>query len=221
LNAISSKSDADQKSPPEETKSKVTLEERISRGEAQSGPTIPASYYQQDNKPLTDVRQVYPPLNAAQQQEQKRQAQLQANPPVQSSQPSTSPSTNQEEKKETEEKKQTEEKQKSEEQQKSEEKQTSEEIVSTSVSASKQDETPEKKEITKEDEEQIVANVLKQMTPIVEQMVAAEVRRARNGQEDDNDFVPFPFMFGGGPVFTGPRDGTVPQGFQQQQASGH
>jgi len=154
-------------------------------------------------------------LNAAQQQEQKRQAQLQANPPVQSSQPPVSPSTNQEEKKETEEKKQTEEKQKS------EEKQTSEETLSTSVSASKQDETPEKKEITKEDEEQIVASVLKQMTPIVEQMVAAEVRRVRNGQEDDNDFVPFPFMFGGGPVFVGPRDGTGPQGFQQQQASGH
>jgi hypothetical protein len=148
-------------------------------------------------------------LNAAQQQEQKRQAQLQANPPVQSSQPSISPSTNQEQKKETEEKKQT------------EEKQTSEETVSTSVSVSKQDETPEKTEITKEDEEQIVASVLKQMTPIVEQMVAAEVRRVRSGQEDDNDFVPFPFMFGGGPIFAGPHDGTAPQGFQQQQASGH
>jgi hypothetical protein len=35
---------------------------------------------------------------------------------------------------------------------------------------------------------------------------------------DDNSFIPFPFMFGGGgPIFVAPGGGSPPQGFQQQQ----
>jgi hypothetical protein len=59
------------------------------------------------------------------------------------------------------------------------------------------------------------------LTPIVEQLVAAEVRRTLSGQtdsDDENGFVPFPFMFGGGgPILIGPGGGPPPQGFQRQQ----
>ena len=71
-----------------ETKPKVTLQERISRGEAQKGPTVPSSRDQPKDSPLTaGAHQVYPQLSKAQQDEQQKQAKLQAT--KQSSEPKT------------------------------------------------------------------------------------------------------------------------------------
>ena len=65
-----------EKSSSEETKPKVTLEERVSRGEAQTGPTIPIHQAQRsDNEPSPSIRQVYPPVNAQLQKEQTNQSQ--------------------------------------------------------------------------------------------------------------------------------------------------
>ncbi|CAF1636252.1 unnamed protein product, partial [Adineta ricciae] len=184
--------------PSDDGKPKVTLEERLASGEAQKGPTIPLrNLQQQGTEAPTAIRQVYPPVSGSQQQQQKTQAggygqQTQVEQPKQ-----------EEQLKEEEPLKQ-EGPSKSEEQKKPEEQTKSDESSETKVSSSSSGQTDEKKEITKEDEEKIVESVLKQMTPIVEQLVAAEVRRTllakEGGQDDDNDFVPFPFMFGGGPM---------------------
>ncbi len=171
-----------------ETKPKITLEERVSRGEAQKGPTIPLSQEQkQDNSFTTGVRQVYPQLSAAQQEEQRKQAKLQATQSIK------------------------------------DEKQAADEAsTANDVSlSSKQDETKQTKDISRDDEEKIVATVLKQLAPIVEKRVAAELRRLQSDgtdQDEDEDSIPFPFMLGGGfPFFAAPRGGPPPQGFGEQQ----
>jgi len=180
-------SSIDEKSSSE-TKPKITLEERVSRGEAQKGPTIPLSQEQkQDNSFTTGVRQVYPQLSAAQQEEQRKQAKLQATQSVK------------------------------------DEKQAADEAsTANDVSlSSKQDETKQTKDISRDDEEKIVATVLKQLAPIVEKRVAAELRRLQSDgtdQDEDEDSIPFPFMLGGGfPFFAAPRGGPPPQGSGEQQ----
>ncbi|CAF4778295.1 unnamed protein product, partial [Rotaria magnacalcarata] len=61
-------------------KPKLTLEERVSRGEVQKGPTIPLRqvHPQQGSGSTTRIRQIYPQLNEAQQEEQQKQAKFQA-----------------------------------------------------------------------------------------------------------------------------------------------
>ncbi|CAF4040420.1 unnamed protein product [Rotaria sordida] len=186
-----------------ETKPKVTLGERLSRGETQPGPTIPLhqqqrqqqqQQQQQGHPSTTRIHQVYPHISDIQQEEQLRQAKLQAN------------------------------------QSNNDEKTIKEEIstTTTDTSSTKQDKKQEKKEITREDEEKIVAAVLKRLTPIVEQRVAEELRRIQTGemdQYDDEDFMPFPLMFStrGAPIFIpphrGPSQGFRPPQSQQQQSS--
>ena len=82
------------------------------------------------------------------------------------------------------------------------------------LSSSSHGETHEKKDLNHDDEEKIVAAILKQLTPLIEKRVADEVRRIHSGQgdedDDDADFLPFPFMFAGGAQMP-------PQMFQQQQ----
>ena len=203
----------------DETKAKVTLEERVSRGEARTGPTVPLLQAQSpsDYEPSPNVRQVYPPLSPTQQQEQQKQAQQQANQsgqqqeqqkqgqqqqqpnqPTQVTQSST-----------TEEKKVT-----------TEEQKKPEGTTSTAAPSSQQSETKQKQEVSPEEEKKIVESVIKQLTPLVEQFVASEIRRALSGQtdsDDENGFLPFPFLFGGagagGPLFAsgnGGVNGNIP-----------
>jgi hypothetical protein len=97
---------------------------------------------------------------------------------------------------------------------------TQEETTSSTASSPQQGQTEQKEEITPEEEEKIVESVIKQLQPLVEQFVAAEIRRVLRGQtdsDDDTGFMSFPFMFGGGPIFSTSRAGPPPQGFQQQQ----
>lgn len=186
-----SKPASDEKSSSTEAKPKVTLEERVSRGEAQTGPTIPlVQVAPKDYEPAPNVRQVYPPLSASEQAEQQKQAQLQANQPA----PASS-STSTTEQKKPEETAST--------QQKEEEKK-SDAATPTDVSSTQPKQGEKKVEVTPEEEQKIVESVLKQLTPIVEQFVAVEIRRALSGQtdsDDENGFMPFPFMLGGGPLF--------------------
>ena len=173
-----------------ETKPKVTLEERVSRGEAQKGPTVPSNQEQQQGgSSSTGVRQVYPELSAAQQEEQLKQAKLQAAPPV-----------------------------KDEKQQVADDTATANDI---SV-ATKHEGTKQTKDISRDDEEKIVASILKQLEPIVEKRVAAELRRLQSGgtdEDEDEDFGPMPFVLGGGfPFFAAPRGGpSSAQGSKEQQ----
>jgi hypothetical protein len=184
-------SNNDQKSSSSsEIKSKVTLEERVSRGEAQKGPTIPLRQEQkQDSSSSTGVRQVYPQLSAVQQEEQNKQAKLQAG------------------------------KSGKDEKQVADEASTANDISLSS----KQEETKQTKDISHDDEEKIIAAVLKQLAPIVEKRVAAELRRLQSegtDQDEDDDAIPFPFMLGGGfPFFAAPRGGPPPppQGPREQQ----
>jgi hypothetical protein len=172
-----------------ETKPKITLEERVSRGEAQIGPTVPLRHEQkQENSSSIGVHQVYPQLNKAQQEEQQKQAKLQATqPPI------------------------------------NDEKQPKKEISAANdvSSSSKQDETKQTKGITHDDEEKIIATVLKQLAPIVEKRVAAELRRIQSGetdQDEDDNIIQFPFMLGGGfPFFGAPHGGPPPQVSREQQ----
>jgi len=172
-----------------EAKPQITLEERVSRGEAQKGPTVPSRQNQkQENSSSVDVRQVYPQLTEAQQEEQRKQAKLQA---------TQSNNAN--------------------------EKQTKEESsIANDVSlSSKQDETKTTKDITSDDQEKIIAAVLKQLTPIVEKRVAAELHRIQSGdtdEDEDDNMIQFPFMLGGGfPFFAAPRGGPPPQASREQQ----
>ena len=65
---------------------------------------------------------------------------------------------------------------------------------------------------------------MKQLTPIVEKRVAAELRRIHSGksdQDEEDGFIPFPIMFAGGsPFFAAPRGNPPSQGFGQQQTNG-
>lgn len=207
--ATASKPSNDEKSSSTETKPKSTLEERVSRGEAQTGPTIPlVQVAPKDYEPSPNVRQVYPPLSEAEQQEQKKQAQLQANQPA----PAASSTSADEQKKSDE----TTSAAASSTQAKEGEKKP-EETTSTAATQQKQ---PEKKvELTPEEEKKVVESVLKQLTPLAERLVAAEIRRVLSGQtdsDDENGFGPFPFMFGGGPIFATARGGPTGQTSQQQ-----
>lgn len=190
---------SDEKSSTEEAKPKATLEERLSSGAAKLGPTVPSNQEQdQNNQSSPTIHQVYPPTSEGQQEDQSKQDQLQAS---QASQPE-----DQEQK------------------QKAEGENKSEQAESTDASAPKQDEAQEKPKLTEDEEKKVVDSVLKQLTPLVEQLVAAEVRRillgGQNNQDDENDFVPFPFMFASGaPAFVSSHGGPPPQGFPQQQAN--
>jgi transcriptional regulator of acetoin/glycerol metabolism len=181
-----------EKPSSEEAKSQITLEEHVSSGEAQTGPTIPLSQVQQqDNGTPTNIHQVHPSQNQNQPQEQQKQSELQSS--------SSSTTTTEEEKKKTE------------------------ETTSANVSSSQQGETQQKQGITKEEEKKIVDAVFKELTPFVEQLVATEVRRVISGENDhdnDNAFIPIPFMSAGsGPIFATSFGGRPPQGFQQQQGT--
>ena len=208
-----SKLTSDERSSSTEAKPKVTLEERVSRGEAQTGPTIPlVQVAPKDYEPSPNVRQVYPPLSEAEQVEQRKQAQLQANQPA-----ATSSSTTTAEQKKPE---GTASAETTSTQQKQEEKK-SDETTPVNASSTEKKEGEKKVEITPEEEQKIVESVLKQLTPVVEQFVAAEIRRALRGQtdsDDENGFMPFPFMFGGGPMFATPRAGPAGQASQQQSS---
>ncbi len=153
------------------------MEERLSSGEAQKGPTVPIRQEQkQDNSSSAGARQVYPQLTEAQQEEQRKQATLQATQPP------------------------------------PEEKKTTE------------DESNEKKDISRNDEDKIVAAVLKRLAPIVEQRVAAELRRIHSGDSDQGEgsgFIQFPFMLSGGsPFFAAQRGRPSSQESGQQQNEG-
>ncbi|CAF4098435.1 unnamed protein product, partial [Rotaria magnacalcarata] len=172
-------------------KPKLTLEERVSRGEVQKGPTIPLRqvHPQQGSGSTTRIRQIYPQLNEAQQEEQQKQAKFQAA------------------------------------QSHNEEKKTTETAVTaaTPLPSSKQDKPEEKPEIHRNEEDKLVAAVLKRLVPIVEKKVSEQLRRIQSDegeQEDDEaDFIPFPFMFGGAPLFAPPGRGPPSQLFRQQQGS--
>lgn len=132
------------------------------RGETPKGPTVPSRQdSNQDSSSSTNVRQVYPQLSAAQQEEQRRQAKLQATQPVKDDKSAANPTS----------------------------------VVS--------------KEVSREDEEKIIASVLKKLQPIVEKRVAAELRRLQSDdtdQDEDDPMMPFLSMFGGGlPFFATPR----------------
>lgn len=157
-------------------KPKVTLEERVSRGEAQKGPTNPTT---QQKSSSGNARQIYPHLNPAQQFEQQQQAKIQSE--------KDDASTDND--------------------------------IST---ASKNDKTKQST-ISHAEEEKIISSVLKQLAPIVEKRVAAELRRLQNDDtdkeaDDDDNMIPFPFMLGGGiPFFAGPPPNISGPGQQQQQ----
>ena len=157
--------------PAQENKPKVTLEERVARGEAQVGPTVPVRQEQQANQTATTgIRQVFPLAGEDQRQERS---------PSPSLQRSVSPSSGQDESKKAPE--------------------TSGNNQSTTQQPAAEKET---KSVTPEEEEQIVASILKQLTPLVEELVANEVRRVRRGLSVDSDeleSLPFPFMFAGAP----------------------
>ena len=129
---------------------KVTLEERVARGEVQVGPTVPVRQEQESNQNrTTGIKQVFPAPGT----EDAKNASEQSN------------------------------------------KSEKEEAVKTPSPAQ---ETPT---ITPEDEKKIVEDILKKITPLVEELVANAIRRIRRGGKDDDGdddgFVPFPFMFGG------------------------
>ena len=132
-------------------------------------------------------------MSEAEQQEQKKQAQLQANQPA----PAASSSTTADEQKK------------------------SDEATSAAAASSTQQKEPEKKlEITPEEEKKVVESVLKQLTPFVEQLVAAEIRRVLSGQtdsDDENGFNPFQFLLGG-PMFATARGGPTGQTSQEQSS---
>ncbi|CAF3149028.1 unnamed protein product [Rotaria socialis] len=170
-------------------KPKLTLEERVSRGEAQKGPTIPVRqvYPQQGSGSATRIRQVYPQLNEAHQEEQQKQAKIQA------------AQSHNEEKKTTE----------------------TSAAVAAATPSSPSSSKEEKPETHRNEEEKLVAAVLKRLVPIVEKKVSEQLRRMQSdGSEqgdDEADFIPFPFMFGGAPFFAPPGRGPPSQLFRQQQ----
>lgn len=89
--------------------------------------------------------------------------------------------------------------------------------MSTSI---KEDRNPEKVEIDPQQGERLVSAVLKQLAPLIEKRVADEVRRIQTGesdQDDDEGFMPFPFMFGPPPPFF-MAQGRAPPSSQQKQA---
>ena len=69
--------------------------------------------------------------------------------------------------------------------------------------------TNEAPKITPEEEKKIVEDIIKRITPLVEELVASELHRIRHGGQlnDDDDeaggFMPFPFVIGGGPAGLG------------------
>jgi hypothetical protein len=178
----------------QETKPKVTLEERVSRGEASIGPTVPANQAQQVNSTLaTGIRQVFPTtsddqlqalgVNALPSVNDEPKKSVEAAATKESATPSN---TNNEPKK-------------------------SVEAAATNASAAPSNTNNETKEITGEDQEKIVAIILKQLTPLVEGLVANEIDRARKGitgNSNLNGSMPFPFMMSG----NGPMLSTLVQG---------
>lgn len=135
-----------------ESQPKTTLEERVTRGEAQVGPTVPVRQEQESNqKRTTGIKQVFPEPGT----EDAKIASEQLN--------------------------------------KSEEEK--EEAIKTPAPAQ------QTLTMTPEEEKKIVEDIIKKITPLVEELVANEIRRIRRGGKDDDgddgSFVPFPFMFGG------------------------
>ncbi len=88
-------------------------------------------------------------------------------------------------------------------------------------SSHRYDDKRSKKDINHEEEEKIVAAVLKQLAPIVEKRVSEELRRIENDetdQDEDDGFIPFPFMLAGAlPFFGGP---SPPHASRHQQQNG-
>ena len=162
----------------QETKPKVTLEERVARGEAQVGPTVPLRQGQENNENApTGIKQVFPPV--------ANQEHVETN----SSNLSTA----------------------------SEQSKTSENNASTKDAKPAQTASQEAITVTPEEEKKIVEDVIKKLTPLVEELVANEIRRIRRGLSDDNDeagFAPFPFLFGGGPMFARSGQGSFNNDFQ-------
>ena len=187
----------------EQKKPKITLEERVARGEAHIGPTIPLRQVQEgDDEPSPSIHQVYPPLNEAEQEEQKKQAKLQATQPMELSQSLESVSTNKEDREE-----------------KASRAEKLEELTLSNASASQQNQAQKKQDLTSQEEEKIVQTVVNQLTPVVEQLVLTEVRRALCDQSD-HDFMPFPFMFANNaPIFASRCAGPIPNDFQQGQTT--
>ncbi|CAF3564151.1 unnamed protein product [Rotaria socialis] len=232
-----------EKSPAEESKPKVTLEERLSRGEAELGPTIPSSQIQEQNKQLpTGIHQVYPAESEAHEQDQQKLDQSQAQQKQDQSQAQQKQDQSQAQQKQDQspdqqkqDQSQTQQKQDQSQASQSsqsptlsskndEEKKKAEDQTKSEKSASPNASVPEQTEATtlsKEEEEKVVETVIKQLTPLVEQLVAAELRRVlsgQNSQDADNDFVPFPFMFASSaPMFASSHGDPSTQNFQQQQ----
>ncbi|CAF2244175.1 unnamed protein product [Rotaria magnacalcarata] len=228
-----SKPQDEEKSPTEEAKSKVTLEERLSRGEAKLGPTIPSSQIQEQNNQLsTGIHQVYPAERETHEQDQQKLDQSQDQQKQNQSQDQQKQNQSQDQQKQDQ----------SQDQQKQDQSQASQSSQSPTLSSTNDEEktkaedqtksekpaspngsVPEQTKATvlpKEEEEKIVETVIKQLTPIVEQLVAAELRRVlsgQNNQDDDNDFAPFPFMFASSaPMFVSSHGDPSTQDFQQQ-----
>ncbi|CAF3065762.1 unnamed protein product [Rotaria socialis] len=241
-----------EKSPAEESKPKVTLEERLSRGEAELGPTIPSSQIQEQNKQLpTGIHQVYPAESEAHEQDQQKLDQSQAQQKQDQSQAQQKQDQSQAQQKQDQSQAQQKQDQspdqqkqdQSQTQQKQDQSQASQSSQSPTLSSKNDEEkkkaedqtkseksaspnasVPEQTEATtlsKEEEEKVVETVIKQLTPLVEQLVAAELRRVlsgQNSQDADNDFVPFPFMFASSaPMFASSHGDPSTQNFQQQQ----
>ncbi|CAF2156293.1 unnamed protein product [Rotaria magnacalcarata] len=237
-----SKPQDEEKSPTEEAKSKVTLEERLSRGEAKLGPTIPSSQIQEQNNQLsTGIHQVYPAERETHEQDQQKLDQSQDQQKQNQSQDQQKQNQSQDQQKQNQSQDQQKQDQ-SQDQQKQDQSQASQSSQSPTLSSTNDEEktkaedqtksekpaspngsVPEQTKATvlpKEEEEKIVETVIKQLTPIVEQLVAAELRRVlsgQNNQDDDNDFAPFPFMFASSaPMFVSSHGDPSTQDFQQQ-----
>ena len=97
--------------------------------------------------------------------------------------------------------------------------------VTSDISSSRHDEKRVRKDRTSDDEEKIVATVLKHLAPIVEKRVAQELRRIdedETDQDEDDAFIPFPFMLASGlPLFNGPNGGPPPSEHDSKHSHSH
>lgn len=182
-----------------------TLEERVAHGDVKVGPTIPVRVDEKDHAASSSgVREVFPDGK----EEAKPKDSTAETPKVEKTQGESATKTDAQPQ-ETD-------------NQTNIATSSATETTTTTSNAQPATETP--KGLTQEEEERIVGNIIKQVTPLVEELVAKELRKLRGGSEVDDDafdFIPFPFMFAhGGPVFSAQGTGPSNQGqFRGQQST--
>ncbi|CAF0836666.1 unnamed protein product [Adineta steineri] len=171
-----------------ESKPNITLEGRVFRGEAQKGPTIPL---QQDHSQERSSSQNVRQVYPKVNEEQNEDLRKKA--------------CKRHEKHSNKNKK----------------KNTDDTSITSDIQSSRKDEKKPKKDTSHNEEEKIVAAILKHLAPIVEQRVHEEIRRIDNDetdQDEDDNFLPFPFMLAAGlPFFSGGPNGAPPSQEPRQQ----